>query len=350
MKVGIIGAGNIARLAHLPGYARLPGVEIAAITDILPAKAKAMAEQYKIPKVFTDYHEMLALKLDAISICVPNAVHAEATIAALESGKHVLCEKPMAMNTAEAQKMADTAKRVGKTLMMGFNNRFRSDAQALKARIEKGEFGDIYFARGGVIRRRGIPGWGSWFTRKGVAGGGALIDIGVHALDLTMWLMGKPEPVAVTGATYAKFGKTPQDGTGTWGVQEPDGFYDVDDLACAMIRFANGATLMLEASWASHIERSEMFVHILGTQAGGRLIDSPPATKIFTEIDGVRQDILLDPPKEVGGDSHFVEIVDFVDCIENGRQPSSSAADGVRVMKVLDAIYKSAATGASVPV
>jgi predicted dehydrogenase len=348
MRVGIIGAGGIVQYAHLPGYQRLPGVEVVAISDTVAARVKEMATKHNIPHVFTDYREMLKLDLDAVSVCLPNSHHAEAAIAALESGAHVLCEKPMAMNAAEGEKMVATAKRQGKILMMGFNNRFRADSTALKKLIDSGMFGDIYFARSGWIRRRGIPGWGSWFTQKKMAGGGALIDIGVHALDLTLWLMGKPKAVTVMGATYAKFGGDPARGTGGWGEKKVDGVFDVDDLAAAMIRFDNGATMMLEASWASHIERDQMFINIMGSDAGAQMTSTPPQCKVFSEKLGVMQDTLITANEAPGVTAHFTEVAEFVKCITEGRAPMSSGEDGVQVMKILDAIYKSAQTGASV--
>lgn len=350
MRVGIIGAGNIARFAHIPGYQKLPDVEIVAICDIIEPKVKQVAAEYGIAKTFTDYRQMLKLPLDAVSICVPNSVHAEAAMVALQAGANVLCEKPMAMNAAQAGQMVRTAAEAGKILMMGFNNRFRSDTQAVKRMIEAGSLGDIYFARAGWLRRKGIPGRGSWFTRKSMSGGGALIDIGVHALDLAVWLMGKPEPVSVMGATYAKFGPDPSRGTGGWGEQDASGVFDVDDLACAMIRFANGSTLLLEASWASHVEKEQMFLSILGTQAGVQIVGSPPQTTVFSEQAGLLQDTRIIVPDAVAGGGHAAEIAEFVRCVKEGREPMSSGEDGVRVMRVLDAIYASAATGASVAV
>ncbi len=350
MRVGIIGAGGIVQFAHLPGYQRIAGVEVVAISDAVAARAQEMAAKHGIPNVFTDFRDMLELKLDAVSVCVPNAMHAAAAIAALEAGAHVLCEKPMAMNAAEGERMVATAQRLGKILMMGFNNRFRADTKALKKLIDSGMFGDIYFARSGWIRRRGIPGRGSWFTQKKMAGGGALIDIGVHALDLTLWLMGKPKAVSVMGATYAKFGGDPSRGTGGWGQAVAGGVFDVDDLACAMIRFDNGATMTLEASWASHIERDQMFVNLMGTEAGAQMTSNPAQARVFSEKLGVMQDTIITANEAHGVTAHFTEVAEFVACVREGRQPSSSGDDGLSVMRILDAIYKSAQTGASVAV
>jgi predicted dehydrogenase len=350
MRVGIIGAGGIVQYAHLPGYQRIPGVEVVAICDPVQARAQEMATKNGIPNVFADFRDMLALELDAVSVCVPNAMHAEAAIAALQAGCHVLCEKPMAVSAAEGEKMVAAATKSGKILMMGFNNRFRADTKALKKLIDSGMFGEIYFARSGWIRRRGIPGRGSWFTQKAMAGGGALIDIGVHALDLTLYLMGKPKAVTVMGATYAKFGGDPGRGTGGWGQAVAGGVFDVDDLACAMIRFDNGATMMLEASWASHIEREHMFVNLMGTEAGAQMLSNPAQARVFSERLGVVQDTTITANEAPGNTAHFTEIAEFVSCVREGRAPMSSGDDGVQVMRILDAIYKSAQLGASVDV
>lgn len=347
MRVGIIGAGSIAVAAHIPGYQKLPDVKVVAISDIDAGQAREVAQKFGIARVFNDYHRLLEMKLDAVSVCTPTYLHAEAAIAALEAGSHVLCEKPMALNAAQAEQVISVAKRSGKILMMAFNNRFREDTQALKRMIEAGALGEIYFARAGWLRRRGIPGRGGWFTTKAMAGGGALIDIGVHALDLALWLMGNPTPAVVLGAAYAKFGHDPSRGSGGWGKPVPGGTFDVDDFACGMIRFSDGATLILEASWASHIEKEQRFLHLLGTEAGAEITGSPQQTRLFTERDGVLQDTTL-RFRDTSQGGHMAEIAHFVECIRTGCQPASTGEDGLRVMRILDAIYASAQAGKAV--
>ena len=183
-----------------------------------------------------------------------------------------------------------------------------------------------------------------------MSGGGALIDIGVHVLDLSMWLMGKPAPITVMGSTYAKFGTVFGRGSGGWGKEDPSGKFNVDDLACAMIRFANGASLFLEASWAAHIETEQVFVTLLGEKAGATISGVPPKTRLYTEVAGVAQDTLLTMPDPAPLAAYAAEVKEFVACINEGRQPESSAADGVRVMRVLDAIYASAQSGSAITV
>jgi predicted dehydrogenase len=200
------------------------------------------AEEFGVKNVFTDYREMLSMDgIDAVSVCVPNHLHSTMAIDAFEAGKHVICEKPLAITPAEGEAMVAAGKKAGKLFMTAFNNRFRGDTQLLKKMIESGELGDIYYAKTGWIRRKGIPGMGGWFTTKAKSGGGPLIDIGVHVLDLAMWLMGNPKAVTVSGSTYAQFGPKGE-GLGGWGHAEENGTFDVEDLAAGFIRMDTGAT------------------------------------------------------------------------------------------------------------
>jgi predicted dehydrogenase len=206
LKLGIIGTGNIFKNVHVQAWSTDPDVEIYAVCDEIHEKAQAIAQQYGVSHVYTNYGDLLQdSAIDMIDICTDNLDHSEIAIAALTAGKHVFCEKPDAVNAEEAQKMADAAKKSGKVLMTMRNNRFRPAAQFLKKFIASGHMGDIYTGRCGWIRRRGIPGKGGWFTNKSLSGGGPLIDLGVHFIDLAIWLMGNPKPVCVVGATYRKF-------------------------------------------------------------------------------------------------------------------------------------------------
>jgi predicted dehydrogenase len=219
--------------------------------------------------------------------------------------------------------------------MMCFNNRYRGDTQLLKQYVEGGDLGEIYFAKTGWVRRRGIPGLGGWFTTKSKSGGGPLIDLGVHMIDVTMWLMGNPEPTTVSGATYTEFGDKAAKASG--------GTYDVEDLAAGFVRFANGASMLFEASWASNVREERTYSEILGSKGGAEL---SPLT-IFTEQHGALVDI---QPKfrSIGG--HEAAIAHFVDCILNGTQPISPGEDGVKMMKILDALYQSAEAGKEVQI
>jgi len=247
LRVGIVGAGTIVERGHLPGYQCHPLTEVAAICDPNEERARKVAQEYGIPQVYADYCQMLELeKLDLVSVCAPNALHAPATIAALETGAHVMCEKPMALSVEEAKAMISAAERTGRRLTVGFHNRFRPECQILKSLADQGTLGEIYYARVSMLRRSGIPGYGSWFTDKKLAGGGSLMDSGVHGLDLVLWLMGQARPSSILGVTFREFGTRGQ-GLGGWGADIYRGLhqFDVEDLAVAMVRFENGAVLIL---------------------------------------------------------------------------------------------------------
>lgn len=337
--IGVVGVGIGSY--HIQGYKQCPEAEVVAVCDVNQARAQATADQYGIANVYTDYAEMLNRSdIDAISVCTPNFLHAPMAIAAFEAGKHVICEKPLAMTPAEGEAMVAAAKKSGKLFMTAFNNRFRGDTQVLKKFIENGDLGDIYFAKTGWIRRKGVPGMGSWFTRKSMSGGGPLIDIGVHVLDLTLWLMGNPKAVTATGTTYAKFGPT-GNGSGSWGVADASGGFDVEDLASAFIRLDTGATIMLEASWASHVKGDAIYTNLCGTKGGADL----EPLRIYTDMNGVPSDITPSFPQLAG---HLMEIRHFVDCLTKGTELISTGEHGLEVVRILDAIYTSAAQGKEV--
>jgi predicted dehydrogenase len=355
LRVGVIGT-NIGAY-HLQGYQSHPQAEVVALCDVNPVALEATGAQYCVPALFTDYHEMLALKkLDAVSICVPNFLHAPIAIAALQAGKHVLVEKPLSTDAKTGQKMIAAAKAAKKTFMIQFNNRYRPEAKVLKAAVDAGELGNLYFARCGWIRRNGIPGWGGWFTQKQYAGGGPLIDLAVHMFDLTWWLMGKPAPVYCLGATYSKFGPQ-REGLSSWGTPNWEGKYDVEDMAVGMIKFEGGATIMLEASWASRIEREWVYATLCGDKAGATLerqwgVDGQDETSIdklrlFKQEHGapVDEDLKVQPDPWMGRQA---AVRHFVDSVLSGKEPISPATDGLTILKVLDALYKSAQTGKGV--
>ncbi len=327
VRVGVVGVG-IGRL-HLEGYRTHPCAEIAAIADVNEERARATAEEFGVPRYYTDYEEMLQKEeLDGVSVCTPNSLHAPVAIAAFQAGCHVLCEKPIATSAGEGQKMVDAAKSAGKIFMMAFNNRFRGDTQVLKRYIEQGRLGRIYYAKTGWIRRRGIPGMGGWFTTRAMSGGGPLIDIGVHVLDLTLYLMGNPKPVSAFGSTYAEFGPRMPGGEK----------YDVEDLAAAIVKFSDGSTVFLEASWASNIEGDRFYVTLMGTEGGADL----EPLRLYTEENGHLVDIAPQAPAVHG---HHAEVRHFVDCIRENRTPLATGEHGLDVVKILDAIYRSAETG-----
>ncbi len=339
--VGIIGAGSIANMTHIPGYKGLSEkVSLIAVADVLGEHADKVAAEHRIPMAFDDYNRLLELEeIDIVSVCTPPVAHMAATIAALEAGKHVLCEKPMAMNAAEAQKMIDAAEKSGRKLAIGFQSRFSDSAVALKRLIDGGELGDVYYGRAVYNRRRGIPSWGMFYSRE-QNGGGPLIDVGVHVLDLALWLMGNPKPVSVLGSAYRKFGNRDDvfNRFGPWNHTD----YDVEDFATAMIRLEGGATLNLECSWALNIEEDLQSVVLCGDEGGAQL----HPLKVFKD-DG---QMLIDWDPQGLADTNYIEmharsLANFVDAVINDTEPLVRPEHGLHVAQIVDAIYRSSETG-----
>lgn len=351
LKVALIGAGGIARGAHMGSYSRMDNVEVVAICDIKIEKAEKLAEEYGVPQVYKDYHDLFEIpELDAVDICTPNYLHSEIAVAALERGLHVFCEKPDAVNSAEAEKMKAAAQRSGKILMVMRNNRYMQVSSFLKKYIEEGRMGEIYAARCGWQRRRGIPGKGGWFTTKEKSGGGPLIDLGVHMIDLSVWLMGNPRPVAVSGCTYMKFADNDSSDSinSNFGEKDMDGTFDVEDLAMGFIRFENGACMQIEFSWASNIEKEQRFFELRGTKSGASWSSSDDKLKIYEEEYGRTVDYIPNIDNSRGVQIHEANLRHFVDVILNGTAPMFIPQQGVDMVKILEAIYRSAETGREV--
>jgi len=341
--IGIIGSGGIAQGAHMPGYKALEseGVRIVAVADAMAATAKAAADKFDVPHQFTDYRDMLALdEVDAVSVCTPNFLHKQPTIDALNAGKHVLVEKPLAMNAQEGREMVAAAKKSGKKFQVGFMTRFSGQAQALKRFIDAGDMGEIYYARAQALRRRGIPGWGV-FIEKDKQGGGPLIDIGVHILDLTLFLMGHPKPTHVSGITYAKFGKR-ADVLGLMGQWDPKKF-TVEDFAVGFVRFENGATLTLESSFVANMEQNDLFnTQLFGTEGGCQY--SP--VKMFFEKNRTLVDAT--PAFLPNVRTHEAEIRAFVEAVREDKPVPVTGEQALQVTQIIDGIYRSAEEGREV--
>ncbi|WNR46003.1 Gfo/Idh/MocA family protein [Paenibacillus roseipurpureus] len=345
LKLGVIGTGNIFRGAHLPVWLGHSEVEIVALCDVAMDKAQAIANQHGISHVYNDYKEMLANEqLDIVDICTSNAYHAQAAICAIEAGAHVLCEKPDATNSADAEAMAAASIRHDRILMAIRNNRFTSTSSFLRKYVDAGHMGDIYTGRCGWIRRRGIPGKGGWFTTKELSGGGPLIDLGVHFIDLAMWLMGNPKPVAVSGATYCKFAESSLSDSihSQFGEKNSEGTFDVEDLATGFVRFDNGATLQIEFSWASNIEEEMNFLELRGTKAGFSLRNGD--AKLFTEIEETLC-MVVPQLKKQADFGHASQINHFIDVVRKRSQPIVTPEQGVDMIKLLAGIYESARLG-----
>ncbi|MFW6007049.1 MAG: Gfo/Idh/MocA family protein [Bacillota bacterium] len=338
VKIGIIGAGNIGQNAHIPAYLNQDDVELIGVCDINKSRAEAVAEKYDMKYVTEDINELVQEdEIDAVSVCTWNNSHAEAVIAAAEAGKDILCEKPMAMNTDEADRMLQAVEENDVIFMMGFVNRFRNSAKYIKKLADAGKLGDIYYGKAELRRRRGTP--LGWFTDSSKSGGGPVIDIGVHIIDLTWYLMGRPEPVSVSASTYNKFGNYDIEGVSRWEALDTDDLvFDVEDAAAGFIRFDNGASISFDVSWAINGENTGTISKIFGDKAGAQI----EPLKIF----GKEENHLVDKTPVVGEDSNFDnEIRHFLDCIHKGEEPISPARDGVKVQKMLNGIYESAKAG-----
>lgn len=340
-QFGIVGAGGISEV-HLQAIAKEPRAEVRAIADVILELAKDQAKKHQIPQVYSDYREMLAEEeLDAIIICVPNFLHASLAMEALQAGKHVITEKPMALNAELAKQMKGTAEENGKVLMVGQNNRFHAATFLLKEQIAENKLGNIYHAKTGWVRRNGIPGWGSWFTQKELAGGGPLIDIGVHVLDLTLWLMGYPRPVSVFAKTYDIFGPQKQK-LSMWGRVNDQGTYNVEDSAVAMIQFESGFSLVLDASWASHIEKERVYVELYGEKAGASVDIQQQTITLYSDGEHGPEDTVLRP---ASFDGRLFMLTNFIDAIEGKKELICKPDEGIIVQQILDAIYESSRTG-----
>ena len=338
VRVGVVGLGM--GKYHLTAYRDCPGVELAAVCDVDKPRLDAAAKEFGIPHTFTDADAMYAAGvLDAVSVATPNFLHHPLTMAALNAGLHVLCEKPMAMNAKQAKEMLDTAQRRKLTLGMHFNHRMTPAAQAMARYTRSGQLGEIYHARICWHRRRGIPGGpGSWFFDRRRSGGGCLIDLGVHALDGILYLLGYPDIACVSAQTQARFGT----------IDKPGCTMDVEDFVTAYLRTTDGASIALEVSWASHHEHAEQVIMALYGSEGGivrrteNYVDAPIA--VYRREHGALADTHLTQL-----DPHAPSVqADFVAAIRDRREPICSGRHGLVTMQVIDGIYRSARTGREV--
>ena len=350
LRVGIIGCGGIAGGKHLPALAKLSQVKMVAFCDIIEERAANHAAKYgvKDAKVYKDYHKLLdAEKLDVVHVCTPNISHAEITVAALESGCHVMCEKPMAKTSEGARRMAEAAKRTGKKLNIGYQNRYRADSQYLKRYCESGGLGEIYFAKAHALRRRAVPTWGVFLDEE-AQGGGPLIDIGTHSLDLTLWMMDNYTPEFAVGTTYHKLGQR-KNSANAWGSWDPKKF-TVEDSAFGFVKFRNGATVFLETSWALNVRQDgEAICTLCGTEGGsdmwdGLHINGERFSKLYVEK------AQLEPGSVAfysGTDEapHDMEARLWIEAVLEDKAPVVLPEQALVVTEILEAIYESNATG-----
>ena len=345
-RVAFIGAGTIVQAAHIPGFQQLENVETVAICDVNAERVTEVATKFGIPAVYTDYAQMLnEVKPDITVIATPNVFHKPMALAALAAGSNVLCEKPLALTYGDAKEMLDKAREKGLILNVGTHFRYTPTTRAAKAHVDQGFLGEVYAARAVWQRRSGIPGYGGWFTNKALAGGGALLDIGIHALDRALYLMGYPKPISVTGASFAKFG--PQGiGLGGWGNATvepiPNASFDVDDLSWAFVRFENGAVLQFQVSWAANMPE-ESCAQLFGTE-GGMLVTNSDL-KMYRLMSG--QEVDLAPKVGQGGPSSYAYLMEqFVRRLEGDETaPIMTPEQALIAVQIVDGIMRSAASG-----
>ncbi|MDF2589004.1 MAG: oxidoreductase [Anaerocolumna sp.] len=353
MKIGIVGCGGIANGKHLPAIKRNGNFEIVAFCDINKERAEKAKEEYGTPdsRVYTDYLDLVNEKeITAVYVLTPNKSHSFISIAAMKAGKHVMCEKPMAKTYAEAKEMVDVAKETGMILTIGYQNRYRADSRYLKRACENGDLGEIYYARAHAVRRRAVPTWGV-FLNEEEQGGGPLIDIGTHALDLTLWMMDNYEPESVTGSVYRKLAEQKEQGN-AFGEWDPNEF-TVEDSAIGFIKMKNGATIHLEASWALNtLEVDEAKTSLCGTKAGADMKDGLRINRVQYNKQCVEK-----PDLNTGGVAFYtgesdnntdIEQKTFYNAITKGTDLIVTPEQALVVTRILEAVYEAGKTGKTV--
>lgn len=344
LRVGIVGAGNIATTAHLPSYMELTDiVEVVAIADIVPERAQAAAEKFGIPHYFASVEELLEnVDVDYVDICTWTAAHAPVCIAAAKAGKHILCEKPLAANLEQGLAMEKAVKEAGVQFMLAVVTRYMAEAIKCRELYEEGVFGEIYTAKCRYVRRRGTP--SGWFTDKELAGGGPVLDIGVHAIDRTWYLMGRPTPITCSAETSYRIGDFQTKGINRWSpFGQGKGVFDTEDSAMVFFRFEGGKTMTAEIAWAINGQEAND-VTLFGSKAG---CSFDPLTVYGENEEGYLSDV----KPEVTPNNMFVEeLRHFVECLNTGKTPVSPMEDALTVQKMLDAIYRSAEAHAEVTI
>lgn len=359
-KIAVIGCGFCANGAgtyqkHMPALIEMQDeVEMVAFCDIVEERAIEAVKQYgsNNARVYTDYREVLKdVAIDIVHVCTPNKSHAEITVAALEAGKHVMCEKPMAKTYADALKMLAAAKRAGKKLSIGYQNRFRPESMYLSQICRRGDLGEIYYAHAEALRRRAVPTWGV-FLNEDEQGGGALIDIGTHALDLTLWMMDNWQPASVTGSVYKKFAGQKQTANffGDWDEKQ----FTVEDSVFGFIKMKNGATVFLEAAWAINmLDCVEGKTTLCGTKAGADMVDGVRINKAdLGKLVTIKPAVLpgvagvFDAPDSPA--AGLAEARAWIDSIRSNRDPLVLPEQAMVITRILEGIYQSARTGRTI--
>lgn len=342
VKVAVIGCGTIANNAHIPSYLGCEDAEIKYFCDIIPERAEDAVKKYGCGKAVVDYKEVLAdPEIDAVSVCTPNKMHSIITCDALKAGKHVLCEKPAARTLPEVVKMQEAQHKHGKTLNIGVVNRFNDGVNHIKRIIDAGDLGEIYSVYVSFRAHRSIPGIGGAFTTKEIAGGGALIDWGVHYLDIVMYCTGDPSPKTVSAEAFCKLGKDIANYTYTYmwaeNTRDVNGTYDVDDSVVGIVR-TEGPTITFNGAWAQNIGENEQYIDFMGTKGGIRLYYG----KHF-EMWSTKDGMLTKTTFEYNSNNHFqTEINAFIDCVKTGKKAPSHIDTNIITAKILQGVYDSA--------
>lgn len=352
LKVGIIGCG--VGMLHLQGFAVNPRAEVVAIAGLDEERCRDLAQQFGVPRVYRDYQELIAdTDVEAVTVAVPNILHVPVALAALEAGKHIMVEKPLAPSGVEGEKIIAAARKADRVLGVVFNRRGRQDVQLVKREVERGHLGDIYHARAFWMRRSGIPGLGTWFTSKAMAGGGPLIDLGIHVIDMALWVLGNPKARRVSAATYAELGPK---GRGQWQGGRfkiaPGEPYEVEDFATAFIRFDGDLTIQIDASWAAYTGHGDDFgLSVLGDNGGAEIHARDYAQtgtlRFYGEIDGVPT---VTEPRLLERHGHGEVFRQFIESVLDGTPMSPSGEEGLDRVRLIEAIYRSADLGREVEV
>ncbi len=352
IKVGVVG-GGIGRI-HLASYQALGAeVDLVALCDLDETRLRELSDTFNIPRRYTDANALFASgEVDAVSICLPNSLHAPLSIAALEAGLHVLCEKPLADSVAAGQKIVDTAAKAAGKFMICFNRRYRPDLQWIRNILGEQRLGRIYQVRVGWIREAGIP--AGWFAEKSASGGGPLIDLGVHMLDAAMWLLDYPDPLTVSGSVQANFGPRGAKMLRRKWQADPSSVFTVEDSATAFIRLAGGISMMFETSWAAHARpgQDDFFITVMGTQGTVEWYVANYANEntltFYSEVGGVP--VLSRPDVKGVRYDHDYAVAEFIRCLRVDTPPTATAEQGLVIMKMIEAVYQSAAAGREVAV
>ncbi|HEY0471027.1 MAG TPA: Gfo/Idh/MocA family oxidoreductase [Kribbella sp.] len=347
LKVGVVGLGYAGRTA-LEAFSELPDVEVVALAGLETDVLKSLGAQFQVPQLYEKWEDLLAVDgLDAVSIATPTQLHAPIALAALDRGLHVLCEKPLARTVAEGTAMVQAAEKAGKVLKVVFNHRQRGDVAALKHQIDEGQLGRIYYAKAHWMRRNGIPGMGGWFTNRELSGGGPLIDLGVHILDLALHLLNEPQVETVSASTFAELGPRGRGGevSQTLATMTALGSaFEVEDLATAYLRLEGGGALQLEVSWATYRAAGDNFgIELFGTEGGAKIevqnYSGVDTLRIFTDVGGVPAEVR---PATGPGLGHRAVISEFVATVLSGDWAAHNGAEALRRTQVIDACYASA--------